>query len=328
MTFRGLVFLAWVLLGSTAHAQEDAYQAERHALCGGQEIPPALSASGGTRCDQIELYYGFEKKPDYAAARACAESGDQSAVPLLSGTGVLSMLYANGLGVRRDIDRAKILACQNEWISNDQIPVLMQRLEAMRHEPKAQLDLCDYASNTPTANICSYVATRWHAVHRAQRIQAYAPPSRPAALRQALNRLQKAEETFANSRAGNELNQMGTARAMMSDDELDRVGEQFVINLHDFSKATFPQAGAAEAAAADRELAETLDHIRKRGFSTEWQTIKVTGVEETQASWLQARQAWLDFAAVAWPKLSQDRVRWRLTRQRIRQLKGLERFAQ
>src|SRR4051812_36192124 len=65
-----------------------------------------LSPSQLVKCDSEALYYGFDSKPDYAAALQCAwyerAHPDTIASDLNRGVGVLTMLYANGRGAPKD----------------------------------------------------------------------------------------------------------------------------------------------------------------------------------------------------------------------------------
>ena len=326
-----------MMLSVSAHA-EDAYQARHRELCAAHPLAAAptqkprapMPVPRSQLCRDVDLYYGFDKAPDYAAARECAsDDAKREAVgTLLSGDGVLAMIYANGQGVPRDIDRAEAYACKNEWLSNQGLEGVLAQLERMRGDVSGKLDLCQYADNTPSEADCASVASRWAGVRRGQRIQAYAPASAPAALKQALVRLRQAETAFADARAGDEVDMSGTGRTQFYLSEHDQLEEQVLINLRDFSTGGFPQAGAREAAAADREMAGLLAELRRRGMPAGSTTITLEGIEKTQAAWLRARAAWVDFVSVAWPALNRDRVRCRLTRQRIHQLKVLARYAQ
>ena len=87
--------------------------------------PPAiakpLAEAELPRCNEPQLYYGFDSTPDPAAALQCGyfqRAHDRPGIgDPFYGPGVLSMLYANDIGVARDIDLAIRFSCENRWVA-------------------------------------------------------------------------------------------------------------------------------------------------------------------------------------------------------------------
>src|SRR5258708_1331388 len=84
------------------------------------QTPPsfarAIPESQLKNCDSEALYYGYDRPADPSAALQCAyyerAHQDPSVVAAFAGPGVLTMLYANGKGVRRNYDLAIRFACE------------------------------------------------------------------------------------------------------------------------------------------------------------------------------------------------------------------------
>ena len=78
------------------------------------QLTGPLSASQLPGCDSTALYYGFADQPDYAAALQCAwyeRAHEPGYLDMFRGAGVLTMIYANGHGVKKDIDLAMRFSC-------------------------------------------------------------------------------------------------------------------------------------------------------------------------------------------------------------------------
>ena len=341
-----VILMLGLLLSSSVWATDDpdSTAAQKQKLCApylsAAFTPPVLK--GPLRpeqlrdCDEEALYYGIGRAADPAAALQCGyaqrAAGQGSLASMFRGPGVLSMLYANGLGVPRDLDLARRFVCENPWAALPEIEGRLADLDGRRRQAQgltaARFDLCDTGTSGLSAGTCAGREERLSSARRAHDLILLQKNWSPAA-RHAFAPLQSAYAAFVESRSGKEVDMSGTARNMFYFEDRGRQEEQLLINLRSFARNDFPQAGAADAAAANTEMADRLVQLRAAATDgAQFGTITIQGIEQTQAAWLQARQAWLDFAAVAWPKLSQDRVRWRLTRQRIGQLKGLERFTQ
>ena len=282
-------------------------------------------------CDVAHFYYGFDAAPDDAAALRCALHQRAHPSPgmadIFAGPGVLSMLYANGRGVVRNIDLAERFVCENPWTAQAELELRLEQLETLRLETGAArpFDLCDTATSGLSAGFCAGKQARFDDARRARELAAIKSAWTPAA-RQAFVALQAAYAAFADTRF-HEIERSGTARNMLVIEDQQLQQEQLLINLRNFARSDLPLAGAADAGAAEREMARSLDRIQAAfAAGKDFGTIKLDGIQQTQAAWLKAREVWLDFAAVAWPGLNQDRLRTRLTRQRLHQLQSLERF--
>jgi hypothetical protein len=83
------------------------------------DLPTPAQSAALKGCDAEELYYGGRIPADPVKARLCAFAqaggdGEADSDALFSGRTVLMMLYANGMGVPRNLDLAIHYACNIE----------------------------------------------------------------------------------------------------------------------------------------------------------------------------------------------------------------------
>ena len=127
-------------------------------------VPSGDSASESDRaalrgCDAEALYYGLGVSPDFVRARQCAlEARQTPGLPQPMDSGILMMLYANGLGVPTNYDLALRFAC--EWAEPPvDLALLLGALWGAKtgSQPlQKKLDECGVVSNGE----CELLATR------------------------------------------------------------------------------------------------------------------------------------------------------------------------
>lgn len=133
---------------------------ERVKVPAGDEPTPeqAKSLEG---CDSERLYYGKHTPDNLRQARHCAfierEGYD---LPTVSGPAVLMMLYANGLGVERNIELAQLFNCEIGG-SVEEIQARRRQLEAFaKAEKPREFDVCAGATGGFMKEICDGKAAR------------------------------------------------------------------------------------------------------------------------------------------------------------------------
>lgn len=128
---------------------------DRVAVTAGDEPTPE-QAKRLEGCDSEKLYYGKRTADSLRQARHCAfierEGYD---LPTVSGPAVLMMLYANGLGVERNIELAQLFNCEVGG-SVEEIQARRRQLEAFaKAESPRELDVCDGATGGFMKEICN-----------------------------------------------------------------------------------------------------------------------------------------------------------------------------
>ncbi|MEP6717117.1 MAG: lysozyme inhibitor LprI family protein [Terriglobia bacterium] len=303
-----------------ANAQTDWKQVCKSALAE-PLTPPALPAALD-QCDSAALYYGFNKPADPAAALQCAWYQRAHPKPTVgdpfSGPGVLSMLYANGAGVARDYHLAIRFTCENTWAADAEKEGRIAHLE----KQPAKFDLCDDATSGLMEGACEAIHQRFATAKRRPDVDAITAKW-SAAVKEKFKVLEAAQDAFIAARTANEVDLSGTGRAAFSLAEEGLLRDQFLIDLRRFGKGSMRPASAADFRKADQDLNDAYSQIRQAPAAA-WQgTVKPEGIRETEAAWLKLRDAWVDFARAAWPRLSADTVRTQITRLRVHQLQSL-----
>ncbi len=287
--------------------------------------PNAAEAAGLKDCNSEALYYGEGMTPDYVKARQCAiledEKGDDD-VGFFAGKTILMQVYANGLGVGRNIDLATALACSVEGAPAENDGRVLH-IQALAAKP-GTFDICDDITSGYADGFCTSRASTLAGFARDGKIDAVAK-SFPAASAPLFAEVKKAFDTFATAHAQGEVDLSGTSRAAFEIEAEDGERDQFLKDLTRLADGSWPQATQADAAAADAGLNERyrkgLDQCTERADN--YSTVRADDVRTTQRAWLAYRDAYLKFTAVAAPGVTQDAVMARLTKLRMADLDAL-----
>jgi hypothetical protein len=281
-------------------------------------------------CDETKLYYGLGERPNYAAAFQCA--WHQRAHPqhtvgnMFYGPGVLTMLYANGLGVSRDYDLAIRFACENEWAAEAEMAYRVGHLERLRKSGSlgTTFDLCDDITSGLSDGVCTSIQTRTADAARAREIAALLRKLSPSA-NAVFPSLQAAQAAFENARVAHEVDLSGTSRGAFQLQEKAKLRDQFIDNLLQFGRNQAPSVSANDFALLDRQLNEVYQGILHSPTSKwEYGTIKPEGIRDTERKWLSLVNAWMAFARTAYPQLAATRIKAQLFRLRLQQLRSLQ----
>ena len=235
-------------------------------------------------CDESDLYYGFGKASDYAGALECGwfqRAHPQSKVGnMFYGPGVLTMLYANGKGVPRNLDLAIRFACENSWASEAEMAYRIGHLESLRDSPARAdtFDLCDDITSGLSDGICTSIQTQRADGIRNERIAAVVK-TLPNTAKRLFASLQAAESAFEDARVQNEVDLSGTSRAAFQLEEEAILRDQFLINLQRFGRGDIPSASAADLDALDQRLNDVYREIESsppRNGNTEPSILRVS----------------------------------------------------
>jgi hypothetical protein len=285
------------------------------------DLPNASERRGFARCNSVDLYYGIGRPVDDAGARKCAlVERDTNGSKPLSGPQVLTMIYANGRGVPRNLDLAIKFACEAGGAPSE-VTGRRLHLEQMRRAPdvtRSAFDFCDDVTSGYMMGFCSGVSERIAAAKRTTRLNSLLVSWPPAHV-SAFNAFRRVADEFFATRSDLEVDQSGTARAAFVIEELASLNDELVDSLSAFELGELPALAAADRASSESALASALTRIRTTppGFGT----VTTEGILKTQQAWVAYRAAWLRFAHVRYPRVSDDSwIAW-LTRARIKMLK-------
>ena len=292
--------------------------------------PPAgpLSPIALAGCDERALYYGIGGKADYTAALQCAwhqYTHPQNTVGnMFYGPGVLTMIYANGFGVPRNLDAAIRFACENEWAAPAEFSSRIPHLEKLGDHP-TRFDLCDDITSGLSDGACTAIQTRKRAAARQRRINKLEKSFSPKA-RTAFTALRIAEENFEQARTRNEVDLSGTSRGAFALAEEDALQTALMDTLERLGRNAIPQATPATVA----RLREAVAYVFARGQNADSSmrealgTVKPEGVRHTQDQWNVLREGWVRFAKAAYPCVGEPSIRAYLLRVRLKQLLAID----
>ena len=295
------------------------------------ELKGPLRAEQLPQCDAEGLYYGFKGAVEDAAALQCGWWQRAHPQPtrgdMFYGAGVLTMLYANGRGVAKSYDLALRFACEQTWAAPAEMEYRIGHLEALRDgkAPAAKpFDLCDDGTSGLTMGACENVRQELANKKRAGAVDVLAKRM-PESTKDSFAKLQTAETAFESARTRGEVDLTGTARGAFSLREKGMLKDQFLINLQRFAKGDLPPATAADVTKLDAEMNDVYRGLQssQEFMNASGGAVTALGIQKTQRAWLPLRDAWIAFAAKAYPGLTRERVEAQLIRLRLHQLRSL-----
>jgi len=290
-------------------------------------------------CSPVALYYDMEDPIRFSRARACgfakwqeyvdSKKPVEESVPPIENAEflALAMLFANGEGVQKNIALARKFVCANnrDWVEVGSI-------------------LSTIASGK-TLDICSKYFGRWPEFICLGRDQgrinqeldsekAQIRSRLPDNAQSAFDKLQSAYRDFRDAHETEKeptgkMNTGAVQENMAEDLEDDRKWAAVLKNL----AAGGPPAGVAEAsdfAKRDADLNKAYAEWMKNAIDSDNQSDcefkndqnrrncpNQASLRKAELAWLRYREAWVNFGALVWPRISADHWRAWLTAQRI-----------
>jgi hypothetical protein len=283
-----------------------------------EELPSLLE------CDAEALYYGIDRPVDFAAARKCAFAQLKvDNAPIYGGAGILMMIYANGNGVRQNLDLAVKYACDYGGATAE-LGGRLYRVDVLRAGKKlpSPFDLCDDASSGYLAGFCAGHDERMVAGARiARKNEASADlPKRE------FERLEQAAKAYFDAREKYEVDLTGTMRSANQVEERTKLEDAYVAALEQFTSVQLPEERAGNS---DRtELVVLYQRLMEcRGFQAAGQqmmgAISTTGIEKTHQQFQFYREAWIALGLKVRPNTKRGEWYAWITRPRIEMLKEL-----
>jgi uncharacterized protein YecT (DUF1311 family) len=267
---------------------------------------------------------------DAVIARKCAfVQIDQSKIKGeadfgISGEVVLIMAYANGIGVKKNLDVAIHFACaldgNEHWRDSQDDLVTALNMKKTANDNSKIFDVCDHAAG-PIGSQC-IARDRFRAEikfeEKFREIQIKWSKSEIYLWQNMFKLFSK----YVFQRSISEIDGRGTAyTSMVESDEKDQKGAFFSDVLNFFSGKT-PKFIPGEFAKADRELNEVYKQTLKNILdNTDQGTgISVDAVKKTQRAWIKFRDAWVAFAKEKFPSTNPEVWLLWLTQNRTKML--------
>jgi uncharacterized protein YecT (DUF1311 family) len=288
-------------------------------------------------CVSYRLEAGIGAEVDYAAARRCAwaerlaTQADleprYTVASVLGGSALLSMLYANGEGVERNIPLASRFVCEAGGAPFD-VEALLDELNDREKSPKdakGKFSFCDQTGSGFMQGFCAGLEAEVQDLARASELDGLS--SRwSSQQRGALDALVRAQQTYAQAHAKGEINLAGTARAAEEFGAEEELRNNFLAALRSFEKGSPPQGSTDDLARADAELNRFYRRALSEAESkkSEYGAVQPNGIREAERGWLKYRDAWIAFAKLRYPTVGADAWLTLLTNDRTAVLKDTE----
>lgn len=308
------------------------------ALCAPwREVPIPAGDIGDARadCDAATLYYGADGRGgDGVAARQCAyreRAADADLVPgkLFGGRAALTMLYANGEGVPRNLPLARRFACELDGARAEVKGRLIHLQRIEEGEASGRFDVCDHISSGFMGGMCASRGAGFARADRERQWQALQSAWTPAQL-DAWQALRRAADGYFQHAGSAEIDMSGTARIAFLVEAEEILEIQLLEDVQQFDGGARPTQAAADLPVADRALNTVYRSVREQlraGASPHayslFGTVSADGVRDTQRAWLRYREAWVAFAATRWPETAADAWRAWLTGSRTAALEAI-----
>lgn len=285
--------------------------------------PDAATAASLKGCDSEALYYGIGMPADPVRARQCAfleaESGQGG---VFSGRTMLMTIYANGRGARRDLDVATHLSCGVEGAPMESHGRVTRLAELKSRGWKGQdFHYCDDITSGLAMGHCESHEASLAGARREAALAAMAA-GWTAAEKQAFARLRAAHDDYAEAHGSGELDLSGTARAALQVAAEESLRDELVEVLERLRSDRALPTPAARLPAEDAAL-NAAYRTRLRGAAGAGDhpgAVTAGGIRAAGRAWLRYRDAFLDFAAVKFPRVPRAELAAWLTRQRTARL--------
>jgi uncharacterized protein YecT (DUF1311 family) len=284
------------------------------------DLPSAAAKAELKPGDGRRFYYGIGTHVDYVRARHAAfierEQGDTL---VIGGSAILMMVYANGQGVKRDLDLAIKLACAVGHAPAE-IEGRVMRLQGMKTAGgTTPFDFCDDITSGFMMGHCRALQEEREGKGRDHELEALLA-NWSAADREAFDALKTAFDRFVEVRTNNEIDLSGTDRAAAIVEAEASMKQTMLEALKRAEQGKLPARDAQDYSKADADLNSAYKQALASDFADS--TVTAAGIKATEKAWIRYRDAWVALGARRYPSVPADAWKTWLTRERIAQLRA------
>jgi hypothetical protein len=309
----------------------------QHVNIPAEDLPTPEQERQLAKYESENLYYGVDGAPRPVEARLLAYGERARGLGIaygmttpVAGAAILTMIYANGRGVPRNIDLAMRFACEAGGAPAE-MEGRLAHLEQLRTDSASgsDYDLCDDITSGYMQGFCADKEARFdnaQMAHNLSAVTARWSPTEQAAFRD----LTSVFDAFVRIQSDKEVDQSGTGRAAFILQEESSLRHDLLASLRTFEADTLPAYTADDFRRADLVLNAVYARALEAGTPTRGSpyysslgTVTTDGIRQTERAWLRYREAWVRFGAIKYPVTSADSWRTWLTRRRIAMLQHL-----
>lgn len=268
-------------------------------------------------CSSEELYYGYGKTTEYATARKCAylQIEQNKADGVFDGRPVLMTMYANGEGVKRNLDIALKFACDDDAFAPAEYLGRIMHINKMRQDNTSRR--FDYCDDITSSNMIGYCAARRVKLDKAKRGMAFQKITDKwsKSEKQAFEKMLVLWKMYLKARE-DEIDQSGMARAVMVIEDQESLEEKFFSSMSEYESGIFPILSERESVLEDQSLNRVYKQIQDTKDSEWIGTDTKNKIKNAQRAWIKYRDAWLAFARMKYPTVTEAAWKAKLTRER------------
>ncbi|MFI4923174.1 MAG: FmdE family protein [Burkholderiales bacterium] len=293
------------------------------------DLPNAEDNKALASCDAKDLYFGLGHPADPGTARKCAyierEKYKNAREPIFGGSGLLTMIYANGNGAARSLDLALKFACEVDGAPAENVERIEHLLKLKNdHWTGNDFHLCDDITSGFMQGNCAWLQEQFVKAERSKKLDAITSHWGPDEKR-AFKELQQSAEAYFHASSRNEIDLSGTARGAFVVEAEAGFNDAFVASLERFEKGQVPKFGPADFRKVGAELNSVYAKIQSdpKKHIYEYSTVTPQGVKTAENAWLAYQEAWVKFGQLKYPSVNPEAWRTWLTQERIKKLKSL-----
>lgn len=286
--------------------------------------PTAAVAASLGKCSSYELYFGFKQPADPVKARLCAfdEIEKQRAGGLFAGDEMLMMMYANGVGAKRNLPLAIKLACTLAGAPAE-MEERITHLEQLRKKnwQGTNFSLCDDITSGLMQGYCASHFENFEKIKRNKKLKAIQADWSKAELADYVL-LRKAADHYIQTHVEYEVDESGTARVAIAVEAEAYLEDEFLSILHALNRGKLPSYSEEQFKAADLKLNKMYKTIQKmKETDVIWGSVSKDGIKDTQRKWIRYRDAWVAFCHKQFPNVQSAGIKTLVTNLRIELLK-------
>ena len=283
------------------------------------KLPNAIAKKSLKNCNSMALYYGFENSPDYIKAKECAL--------IKKNYYILAMIYANGKGVPRDLDKALHYICMLD-VPADEIESRIHHLYKMKEakDAKKNFDICDDVASGYMMVLC---ADMQRSATYAQQMKYLNSLQRNWSIneKKLFQQLQNASRFYFEARTDNEINRIAIHASENEISEDVALNKRMMELIKKTEQCQLPLYTLEQYQAADKQINSLYQQVLKGDFSN-CLGIKLDGIKETERAWVKYKDAWVNFGQTKCPSIPVDSWKTIITKERIEELDVLVRMGQ
>ncbi|EHL30397.1 lysozyme inhibitor LprI family protein [Legionella drancourtii] len=293
---------------------QDICNSVQKILAPSQDFPDLTTKKALKNCNADSFYYGFQNTPDYLKARECAL--------IKNDYNILTMIYANGKGVKRDLSIAIHYACMM-----DAAPIEME--ERVKHLYKMRdkkdlidtFDICDDITSGYMITVCLGIKQGQEKAQQKNYLDIF-KKKLTSNEQKKLEKLRNASIIYFDARMENEIDRFqanATAHGIIEEMNLNK---QMLKKLKKTEQCIFPTYTLTQYQKIDNKLNVIYNKIQKKLFAKSL-TVTINGIQKTERAWIKYRNAWVDFGYMKCPEISAISWNALITKERVIQLEAL-----